>query len=92
MLHDLRTVVRDGEVLLKATADDASEKAQEVRAKINSALHSAREMCHQLEHRAIDTARDAARATDQTIREYPYQSLGVAFAVGVLIGTLVARK
>jgi ElaB/YqjD/DUF883 family membrane-anchored ribosome-binding protein len=92
LVYDLRTVVRDGEELLKATADDASEKARQAREKITTAVNSARETCHKLEHRAIETALDAAKVTDKTIREHPYQSLGLALAIGVLVGAFVARK
>lgn len=49
---------------------------------------------------ALDTAKvkvqegtvAGAKATDRTIREHPYESLGVAFGLGVLIGVLIARR
>ena len=49
---------------------------------------------------ALDTAKvrvqegtvASAKATDRAIREHPYESLGVAFGVGVLIGVLIARR
>jgi ElaB/YqjD/DUF883 family membrane-anchored ribosome-binding protein len=34
----------------------------------------------------------AAKATDRTIREHPYESIGIAFGLGLLVGVLVARK
>ena len=34
----------------------------------------------------------SARATDRAIREHPYESIGIAFGVGVLIGVLINRK
>ena len=34
----------------------------------------------------------SARATDRVIREHPYESLGIAFGIGVLIGVLINRK
>jgi len=33
-----------------------------------------------------------AKATDKVIREHPYESIGVAFGVGLLIGVLATRK
>ena len=33
-----------------------------------------------------------AQATDKVIREYPYQSIGIAFGIGLLIGVLVNRR
>ena len=34
----------------------------------------------------------SARATDRTIRQHPYESLGVAFGLGLLIGVLINRR
>ncbi len=88
LIRDLKLIVRDGQDLLKATAGDASDKAREMRAKVSSAIDSAKETCERLEEKAIA----GAKATDKVIREHPYQSIGVAFGVGLLIGVLVTRK
>ncbi|MCI0745746.1 MAG: hypothetical protein L0Y58_10105 [Verrucomicrobia subdivision 3 bacterium] len=32
-----------------------------------------------------------ARATDRAIRQHPYESIGIAFGLGVLIGVLINR-
>jgi len=39
-----------------------------------------------------EKTKEAAKATDRTIREHPYESIGIAFGVGLLIGVLVARR
>ena len=49
---------------------------------------SAKDTCHRLEEKTIA----AAKATDRTIREHPYESLVVVFCVGLLVGVLVTRK
>src|SRR5512136_2365603 len=79
VLADLRALVRDSETLLKATAGDVSEKAKEVRARLASALERAKCTCDQLQRQAVAAAKAAAKTTDLVIREYPYQSIGVAF-------------
>ena len=61
---------------------------EEARARLMSALESAKDSCHKLEEKALA----GARATDKIIREYPYQSIGIAFGIGLLIGVLVNRK
>lgn len=86
--EDLRALVRDAEELLKATAGDMSDKAKEARSRIGEALEKARTTCHRLEEKTVETA----KATDRVIRDHPYESIGIAFAVGVLIGVLVTRK
>ena len=56
----------------------------ELREKLENAIDKAKEVCDRLQGQT--TA--AAKATDRTIREYPYHAAGVAFGVGVLIGVL----
>ncbi|MBI3869822.1 MAG: DUF883 domain-containing protein [Verrucomicrobia bacterium] len=88
LVTDLKRIVRDSEDLLHATKDAVGDKALEVRERLTDALDGAKRTCHRLEEKA----RDGAKAADRTIREHPYQSIGVAFGVGLLIGVLVTRK
>jgi len=92
VVADLKSLVRDSEDLLKATAGDVSEKAKEVRTRISSALARAKETCANLQDQTAETAREAAKKADTVIRTHPYESIGVAFGVGLLIGVLVTRK
>jgi ElaB/YqjD/DUF883 family membrane-anchored ribosome-binding protein len=88
MLDDLKTVVRDGEELIKATAGELGEKTRAAREKLASALAAAKETCAGLEEKAVA----GAKATDKAIREHPYESIGIAFGIGFLIGILVNRR
>ncbi len=85
---DLKAVMHDAEELMKATAGQAGEKVSELRNRLATALESAKATCQRLEEKTVA----AARATDRTIREHPYESIGIAFGVGLLLGVLVARK
>ena len=80
--------MQDAEELLKATAGQAGEKVSAARSRLTAALESAKDTCHRLEEKTVA----AAKATDQTIRDHPYESIGIAFGVGLLVGVLVARK
>lgn len=90
--QDLRVLIRDTEDLLSATADQAGEKAREVRQRLQAALVNARESCRSFEVKAMDKAKEAAREADQVIRTHPYQSIGIALGVGVLVGLLLNRN
>jgi ElaB/YqjD/DUF883 family membrane-anchored ribosome-binding protein len=85
---DLKTLSRDAEALMHATAGQAGEKVSELRARLSAALESAKATCHRLEEKAVA----GAKVADKTIREHPYESIGVAFGVGLLIGVLVGRR
>ena len=57
-------------------------------AKLESVIEKAKEVCERLQNQT--TA--AAKATDKAIREHPYQAVGIAFGVGVLLGVLVVQS
>jgi ElaB/YqjD/DUF883 family membrane-anchored ribosome-binding protein len=88
LMSDLKAVVRDAEELMKATAGQAGEKLTELRGRLGTALESAKGTCDRLQEKTLATA----KATDQCIREHPYETIGVAFGLGLLVGVLVSRK
>jgi len=92
VVADLKALVRDSEDLLKATSGDVSEKAKEARARVLAALERAKESCSSIQDETVATAKAAARKADTVIRSHPYESIGVAFGIGLLIGVLVTRK
>ncbi len=85
---DLKTVMHDAEELIKATAGQTGDKVSEVRSRLTAALESAKANYQRLGEKASA----ATKATDETIREHPYESIGIALGVGLLLGVLVARK
>ena len=38
------------------------------------------------------SAKAAAKRADTVIRDHPYESIGIAFGIGLLVGVLVKRK
>jgi ElaB/YqjD/DUF883 family membrane-anchored ribosome-binding protein len=92
VLQDLKTLARDSEVLLKATAGDLGEKAGEARRRLARALERAKATGAELQELTIASAEAAAKSTDSVIRHHPYESIGLAFGIGVLLGVLVSRK
>lgn len=89
---DLENLTRDAEDLLKATAGDMSEKTNAIRSRVAAALERAKTTCTHLQEQTLATAKAAAKKADVVIREHPYESIGVAFGIGLLIGVLVTRK
>ncbi len=89
---DLQALANDAEDLLKATAHDACEKSKELRTRLTSAVERARETCATMQARATARAKEAARRTDNLIRKRPYESLGVALGLGLLLGLLVVPR
>ena len=88
LVTDLKRVVHDSEELLQDSAEVIGEKTHELRDRLASTLESAKVACRRLEEKA----KEGAKAADKVIRDHPYQSIGIGFGVGVLIGALVMRK
>jgi ElaB/YqjD/DUF883 family membrane-anchored ribosome-binding protein len=88
LVADIKLLARDAEELLRATAGEAGEKIKEVRERLSQALESARERCEVLQ----DQTAEKLKSADETIRDHPYESIGIAFGVGVILGLLVGRR
>jgi ElaB/YqjD/DUF883 family membrane-anchored ribosome-binding protein len=88
LTSDLKHVVRNSEELLQQTANAVGDRAKKVRERLSETLEAAKRTCRGLEEKT----REEARVTDKVIREHPYESIGIALGVGLLIGVLVTRK
>ena len=88
LAEDLRLVAEDAEELIKATGGELAEKTREIRDRLKIVLEDAKVTCARLEEQAAA----GFRATDRTIRENPYSSIGIALGAGLLIGFLLKRR
>lgn len=92
LVEDLKVVMRDAEALIKATSAQTGEKIQEVRARAEESLRQAQTRLSALEDEALQRAREVADATEEYVRENPWQSIGIAAGVGLLVGLLLSRR
>jgi ElaB/YqjD/DUF883 family membrane-anchored ribosome-binding protein len=92
LVSDLKTVMEDAEALLKATSTLTGEKIQEVRARAEESLRQAKVRLTEVEEEAMRRAREVADATDEYVRENPWQSVGIAAGIGLVVGMLLARR
>ncbi|WP_044891610.1 DUF883 family protein [Opitutus terrae] len=92
VMEDLRALVADADLLVRATAGDVSEKAGQARERLAATLERAKASYIDLQEQSFRAARQALSKTDETIRTHPYESLGVGFGLGLLVGFLLRRK
>jgi ElaB/YqjD/DUF883 family membrane-anchored ribosome-binding protein len=69
-----------------------TEQASGKLADIRDRLESARERLTDAYGVARKKVVAGAKYTDETIRQYPYQSLAIALGIGVLLGALIRRN
>jgi len=90
--EDLAAVMRDAEALIKASADQGGEKMTEARAKIRASLDAAKARVVDAERAAVQRGEDAMNATEDYAKRNPWQAMGIAAGLGLVIGVLLARR
>jgi len=92
LIEDLKIVIADAEDLLRATASQAGEKISAAREKVQDSLDRARAGLGNIEDVVMDTGKQVARATDEYVQANPWQAVGIAAAVGLVIGLLISKR
>lgn len=85
---DLKVLLREAEAALGDSASSAGDKFDELRERLRTALADGK---HSLARLRDEGAKQLHKA-DECVRAHPYQAIGIAAGVGVLIGFLFARS
>ncbi|MDR1162451.1 MAG: DUF883 family protein [Candidatus Accumulibacter sp.] len=92
LVLDLRKVIDDADEILRETAGVAGEKIAVLREHITEHLNDAKVRLDIVEGQLVDKTKAVAQAADDFVNESPWQAVGIAAGVGVLLGILVARR
>ena len=85
LVQDLITLVHDAEDLVKATGGGLADKSKR---EIMESLERVKASCRRLEEQAASSL----RAADKYVRHHPYESMGIALGLGLLVGLLANRR
>jgi len=92
LVSDVKDVLDDVEQLMRQAAAAGGQQATELRNRAADALEKAQDRLDRLQRSAVRATRDAADTADQWVRDNPWGSIGLAAAIGLLIGVLVGRR
>ena len=96
LLADFNAVVTEADQLLKLVTDEGGDKANALRTKLEKNLNAAKERLRSLEDSVMEKTKATARATDEYVHENPWQTVGIAASLsvvlGVVIGLLLCRR
>jgi ElaB/YqjD/DUF883 family membrane-anchored ribosome-binding protein len=92
LLDDFSAMLTEAEDLLRRAGNETGERAKDLRAQVEAKLLAAKLRLQELEGEAMDHARAAARYTDDYVHDNPWRSIGVAAAVGFLVGLMINRR
>ncbi len=89
---ELRSLVNDAEEMLKAASRGGNEQLHLVRERLERGVATARNELESFQEAALETARQTAADTNEYVHEHPWNAVGIAAAVGVLLGVLLSRR
>ncbi|HZV66912.1 MAG TPA: DUF883 domain-containing protein [Telluria sp.] len=92
LLNDLKSVIQDAEAWLRNGGQLTGDELKAAKAKFEQTLVNAKNDLVRLEETVVEKTKEAAKATDEYVKENPWKSVGLGAAVGVVIGLLIARK
>ena len=92
LVSDMKVVVSDAEEILRATAGVAGEKMVDLRERIAERLRDAKLRLADAEAALVDKTKAAARATDDFVNDNPWQAVGIAAGIGLLLGIIIGRR
>lgn len=92
LVDDVKVVLHDADVLLRETAGQIGDKAKDARERLERGVRLAKERLADIQQQSVEQAKVAAKATDEFVHDHPWQSVGIAFAVGALVGLVISRR
>ena len=92
LVDDFAAVLAEAEEMLKRAASETGDKARDLRSQVETKLLRAKLRLQEIEGEAVDRAKEAARATDDYVHENPWQAIGVAAAIGLVVGLMLNRR
>ena len=84
VVDDLKVLRHDADELMRATAGDARETVCEARARLGRAIEAARRSGDRAQLRV----KEGVKMADEVVYKHPYETLGLAFGVGLVFGAL----
>lgn len=90
--HNLRHMVDEIDTFLRSAADTGDQKFDAVRERMSLQVRQMRQQLDELNEAASVRVKRAAQQADQTVHAHPYTAMGMAAAVGLLVGYLSARR
>ncbi|MBU3541391.1 YqjD family protein [Polynucleobacter sp. UB-Tiil-W10] len=92
LIGEFKSLMADAEALIKATEDHPGAAISSIRNKALETLAGAKESLSDVEGKLLDKAKSAADSADDFVHRSPWEAVGVAAGLGLLIGLFIGRR
>jgi ElaB/YqjD/DUF883 family membrane-anchored ribosome-binding protein len=90
LASDVKTLLADMEAVLAAVGAESRDKIAGIRPQLEAAMQRVRTRAAEVEAAVEARARDSALKVDAYASEHPWQTAGMAAAVGATVGAIIA--
>ena len=92
LISDFKALMADAEDLIKATASHEDGPLSVIRSKALDTLNNAKESLSSVEGALTEKAKVVAEGADEFVHRNPWEAIGVAAGLGLLIGLFIRRR
>lgn len=92
VVADVKSAVASAEAMLQEASRVGGEEARHLREKAEVALSRAASALQHAREATVARSKAAARRTDDWVHDHPWQAIGVAAGVGIVLGLLIGRR
>ena len=92
LIGEFKALMADAEALIHATEGQHEGAIGSIRAKALETLAGAKESLSGVEGQLAEKAKAAAQGADDFVHRKPWEAVGVAAGLGLLIGLFIRRK
>ena len=92
LIGEFKSLMADAEALIKATEDHPGEAVSSIRNKALETISGAKESLSHLEGTLTEKAKAVAEGADDFVHRNPWEAVGVAAGLGLLIGLFIRRR
>jgi ElaB/YqjD/DUF883 family membrane-anchored ribosome-binding protein len=92
LIGEFKALMADAEALIKATEDHPGATINSIRNKALETLAGAKESISSVEGQLLNKAKLAAEGADDFVHRNPWEAVGVAAGLGLLIGLFIGRR
>ena len=91
LISDFKAFMMDAEELIKATAIHEEGSLNTIRSKASDTLNNAKQSLSSIEDALSEKATVVAKGADEFVHQNPWEAIGIAVGLGLLIGLFIRR-
>ena len=92
LISEFKLLMADAEALIKATEDHPEQTIHSIRNKALDTIAGAKASLSSLEGSVTDKAKVVAEGADDFVHRNPWEAVGIAAGLGLLIGLFLRRR